>query len=238
MYTIGLIPINNDVIKQEYEEWSNKYQCEIKIINRNDILQNLHQLDALLIEDNESRSINDGCELLMGIRKQSDLPIWICSFSETINKVKRIIYLQLGADGVIDESYDSEEFMLLIKNLLNRLDSDHLIKQLRKNELTSENSKSASGLYLISQNLSVCLEDGEEIPLTKLEFFAIECLHKHARETVTYEDLYKNVWKDSSDNRKYRVANVIFHLRKKIEKDVNKPKYIKTVRSRGYMLNV
>ncbi|MEO3972170.1 winged helix-turn-helix domain-containing protein, partial [Enterococcus faecium] len=33
-------------------------------------------------------------------------------------------------------------------------------------------------------------------------------------------------------------ANVIFHLRKKIEQDVNKPQYIKTIRSKGYMLTV
>ena len=37
--------------------------------------------------------------------------------------------------------------------------------------------------------------------------------------------------------KKYRVANVIFHLQK-IEQDVNKPQYIKTIRSKGYMLTV
>ena len=37
---------------------------------------------------------------------------------------------------------------------------------------------------------------------------------------------------------KLGVADVIFHLRKKIEQDVNKPQYIKTIRSKGYMLTV
>ena len=55
---------------------------------------------------------------------------------------------------------------------------------------------------------------------------------------IKYEELYKNVWKDTANERKYRVANVIFHLRKKIEQDVNKPQYIKTIRSKGYMLTV
>ncbi|MDN3193933.1 winged helix-turn-helix domain-containing protein, partial [Enterococcus faecalis] len=65
-----------------------------------------------------------------------------------------------------------------------------------------------------------------------------EKLFKHAGQTITYEELYKNVWKDTANERKYRVANVIFHLRKKIEQDVNKPQYIKTIRSKGYMLTV
>lgn len=72
----------------------------------------------------------------------------------------------------------------------------------------------------------------------KIEFFTIEYLYKHAGQTITYEELYKNVWKDTANERKYRVANVIFHLRKKIEQDVNKPQYIKTIRSKGYMLTV
>ena len=37
----------------------------------------------------------------MTIRKQSDLPIWLFSRTEAISKVNRIIYLQLGADGVL-----------------------------------------------------------------------------------------------------------------------------------------
>ena len=57
----------------------------------------------------------------MTIRKQSDLPIWLFSRTEVISKVNRIIYLQLGADGVFDYSYDRQECMLSMSNLLQRV---------------------------------------------------------------------------------------------------------------------
>ncbi len=84
-------------------------------------------------------------------------------------------------------------------------------------------------MYLIAPNLSVYLGSGEEILLTKIGiFFTIEYLYKHAGQTITYEELYKKMsGKILRMNEKYRVANVIFHLRKKIEQDVNKPQYIK-----------
>ncbi|HBI1996967.1 TPA: winged-helix domain-containing protein [Enterococcus faecalis] len=212
-YTIGVVPLTIET-KEYCQNWFVSNQVECQIIQGTNILLHLHHIDGLVIEVTDHQQVNTCCELLMTIRKQSDLPIWLFSRTEAISKVNRIIYLQLGADGVFDHSYDRQECVLSMSNLLQRV---------------------KRRFY---PNLSVCLGNGEEILLTKLEFFTIEYLYKHAGQTITYEELYKNVWKDTANERKYRVANVIFHLRKKIEQDVNKPQYIKTIRSKGYMLTV
>ena len=109
--------------------------------------------------------------------------------------------------------------MLSMSNLLQRVKRRFYPKLAIANEEQTVTKNLSERLYLIAPNLSVCLGSGEEILLTN-------------------EELYKNVWKDTANERKYRVANVIFHLRKKIEQDVNKPQYIKTIRSKGYMLTV
>ncbi|EHQ9041231.1 winged helix-turn-helix domain-containing protein, partial [Enterococcus faecalis] len=50
----------------------------------------------------------------------------------------------------------------------------------------------------------------------------------------------KQVWSNESDGtvRNYKIANAIFHIRNKIEKNPKIPRFIKTVRSKGYMLSL
>ena len=209
-YTIGVVPLTIET-KEYCQNWFVSNQVECQIIQGTNILLHLHHIDGLVIEVTDHQQVNTCCELLMTIRKQSDLPIWLFSRTEAISKVNRIIYLQLGADGVFDHSYDRQECMLSMSNLLQRVKRRFYPKLAIANEEQTVTKNLSERLYLI---------------------------YKHAGQTITYEELYKNVWKDTANERKYRVANVIFHLRKKIEQDVNKPQYIKTIRSKGYMLTV
>lgn len=86
-------------------------------------------------------------------------------------------------------------------------------------------------LKLIHSNSSVLLNGKQEVSLTKLEFKTIELLSNHIGKVLTYEDIYENIWDKVSEDKQYRVTNIIYHLRRKLEDD-----YIKTVRSKGYML--
>ncbi|EOL43592.1 winged helix family transcriptional regulator [Enterococcus caccae] len=240
MHTIGCISHSNEISK-EYKEIFKTFKWNVQMINKetadqlfesnNKVLQSM---DTLIIEDFDSNNINWTCELIMNVRKQTTLPLWILSSPEATNRTNRIVYLQLGADGIIEKDYEPDESLLMMRNLLKRFKE-------RENQLEvpqREVSEPTADFKLIPQNLSVCLEGGKEVNLTKLEFLTIEYLHKHARKTMTYEEIYKNVWNDTYGNRKYRVSNLVFHLRKKLEMDIEKPKYIKTIRSKGYMLNI
>jgi DNA-binding response OmpR family regulator len=240
MYTIGYISLNNQM-NAEQEKALSPLQCTVQAIDKKEIIQLFegkdclsNKIDTLIVEDEDFSNINWICEMIMYVRKQSDIPLWIVTSSDKVSKTSRIVYLQLGADGVIDYEHDLDETILVMRNLMNRFKQSRLQGTSQKNSLIS----SVEDFRLIPQNLSVCLEDGKEVNLTKLEFLTIEYLHKHARKTMTYEEIYKNVWNDTYKNRKYRVSNLVFHLRKKIEVDIEKPKYIKTIRSKGYMLNV
>ncbi|MGX7148291.1 winged helix-turn-helix domain-containing protein [Enterococcus ureasiticus] len=240
MYTIGYISVNEE-INEQYLEIFKTIQCHIYIIRKEEVAQlfesnskQLKRLDTLIIEESVLSNINWICELIMKIRKQTTLPIWIFGSSENLNRTNRIVYLQLGADGIIDRSDEIDESLLMMRNLLMRFKQREKFLEIPKQTFIDD----AAEFKLVPQNLSVCLEDGIEVNLTKLEFLTIEYLHKHARKTMTYEEIYKNVWNDTYRNRKYRVSNLVFHLRQKIEMDIDKPKYIKTIRSIGYMLNI
>lgn len=217
MYTIGYISLNGK-LSEKYKKILNMFQCDIQLIEKETIDQlllgkaeSIKQVDTLIIEDIDFSSINWICGLIMDIRRQSDLPLWILTSVDESNKTNRIVYLQLGADGIIDYNNDLDESILTVKNLIKRFKEPQAQLSMSKNSLVRD----VKDFQLNPQNLSVCLEDGKEVNLTKLEFLTIEYLHKHARKTMTYEEIYKNVWNDTYGNRKYRVSNLVFHLRKK-----------------------
>lgn len=240
MYTIGYISLNNE-ISEQYKEVFNALQWNIQIVKKEKINQLFNSdnnlldvLDTLIIEDTDLNNINWVCELIMTVRKQTTLPLWIFTTSKNENRTNRIVYLQLGADGIVDQGIELDESLLMMRNLMKRFKQRATLPAISEQSILNE----TADFKLIPQNLSVCLEDGKEVNLTKLEFLTIEYLHKHARKTMTYEEIYKNVWKDNYCDRKYRVSNLVFHLRQKLEMDIEKPKYIKTIRSKGYMLNI
>ncbi|WP_236671864.1 winged helix-turn-helix domain-containing protein [Enterococcus sp. BWB1-3] len=202
----------------------------------------LSSLEGIVLEETSATDVSWVCNLLMKIREKSDVLVWVLSPNTAVPKTMRIVYLQLGADGVVDSSNDLDEFSLIVKNALERhkmmefstIEGTQVINE--SDSVSRKKNEAETNFELLPKNLSVRLKDGKEIDLTKLEFMTIQYLHKHAKETVTYEELYENVWKESGKLCKYRVSNMIFHLRRKIETDEKDPKYIKNVRSMGYKL--
>ena len=64
----------------------------------------------------------------------------------------------------------------------------------------------------------------------------VHFLYANKNQCVTYQQLLSSLWSESSMDKKYLVANLVFHLREKLEKKEGIT--IKTVRSRGYMLKI
>ena len=70
-----------------------------------------------------------------------------------------------------------------------------------------------------------------------MEFKVFELLFDKHDKALTYEEIYQHIWgNESAEKKEYRVSNIIFHLRGKIEEDPTTPKFIKTVRTIGYKL--
>ncbi|MBL1225602.1 winged helix family transcriptional regulator [Enterococcus sp. BWR-S5] len=228
MYHIGYL-----VSKNQKSEYIDRF-LDDQLYNFHEIgedeLFDYSSLDGLVLEETDS-NINWVCSLLMKLKERSDLLVWVLSPEVIVPKSIRLVYLQLGANGVADSSDDFDEFSLIVRNTLERCkDTGRALPS-----KTAIEKEETHDFQLLPKNLSVVLEDGKEVELTKLEFMVIQYLHRHAQETVTYEEIYENVWK-SGEPCRYRVSNMIFHLRRKIEKDEKEPRYIKNVRSLGYKL--
>ena len=82
------------------------------------------------------------------------------------------------------------------------------------------------------------LRDGEDVPLTRLEYGTLAYLASSPGRVFTQEQIFEAVWDMDSDSCHSSVVNVIYNLRKKIEADSRNPVYIKTLLGVGYKFDM
>lgn len=233
MFKIGYVTLSAITEKDYINTLKVTYENVHKIEQEQVMVEKNCELDAVVIQDDDNQHIGSICEMIVHLRKCSSTLVWV--ISEHFTKANRRIYPRLGADGIVGNECEPDELVQLIANALNR---HRKIPDKQSADLHEDNQlDKLPSLTLVPSNFSVTIGN-EEIDLTKLEYLTMEYLYQNIGRAVSYEKIYENVWNGDVDGRKYRVSNLIFHLRKKIENDENKPRYIKTVRSKGYMLVV
>ncbi|MGX7262938.1 winged helix-turn-helix domain-containing protein [Enterococcus crotali] len=238
MYNIGVASFSG-ALSNDYLDKINEIG-QIKLIHEDNIQQVNQEIDCVIIPDNSSDDNTMSLTLknIIEIKAVTNKLVWV--LTNEMNSIKNIVFLKLGVDGIFPINDFPEEFLLVIKNALHRQQSDrphpsqqdiHTIWEQEDNQLGSHK------IELYPSNLSVAINGHKEVSLTRLEYRAFEILYKKRNKAVTYKEIYEFVWKSELDKKQYRVANIIFHLRKKIEASSEDANIIKTVRSVGYRLS-
>lgn len=223
MYTIGIIS------EKENKEWD--YETEFKAIKCipsyttfEAIKEELLIKDAYIIEEQEyDASI---LELILILRTKFKGILWVVTKEdlETLNKNKNL-YFRLGVNGISARHSEKESFFLQLRNSLIYSDKSKIVLEKKENEKLK--------LELVPRNVSVIKAD-KEIKLTRLEYRLLELLFSNNGMSISYAEINKFLWNNES-YRYYKIANLVFHLRKKIENNPSNPEFIKTIRSVGYL---
>lgn len=196
-------------------------------------LTKMNKTDLVLFIEESGSQMGIICEWLIQLKEEAEYLVWIWTTVDV--EVNRLVYLKLGVDQIVSSQENPMEWVLMMVNSLKR-------KKQWKTEKNKKVSKSNEKLRLSEQNWSVIVsgKNGkQEIRLTRLEFQVMELLYQHSNETVTYEEVYQQLWNDGKeDSKMYRISNIIFHLRKKLKNDAASSQMIKTVRSKGYLLHI
>ncbi|WP_170923047.1 hypothetical protein A5821_002850 [Enterococcus sp. 7F3_DIV0205] len=217
MIKLGIILLSGEVDFQNLE-LSSTGEIEFLEVDSNDFSM-LQAIDGVIIVDEYQKSISKSCGLITQLRNYPKLLIWM--YGKEISEVNRLIYLQLGVDGNITEK-EKQELFLIVRNTIGR------IKQSKKEK------KECHLFKLHKKNQSILTAEGEEIGLTKLEFKALTHLYQQPGQALSYRELSQGIWGDDIEQYRPRLANIIFHLREKLEKEPYNFHVIKTVRSIGY----
>ena len=133
---------------------------------------------------------------------------------------ERVRGLEVGADDYLPKPFEPKELVLRINNILNKIK----IKN-QKRIIKFDNIK-------IDLNKLLIIKNKKEFKINVTEKIILEKMINEPGKTFSREEIGKLI-----DLDKERSIDVIItRLRKKIEIDPKKPKYLQTLRGAGYVL--
>ena len=167
----------------------------------------------------------DGFEVLKQIRRASDVPVLMLTARG--EEADRIVGLEMGADDYLPKTFSTRELLARLRAVVRRT------RPARPAE--AEEQEIALGPLCIRPGARVAVLGDQPLELTPVEFDLLLCLARAKGRVKTREALL-----DEIRDRNYEVfdRSVDVHisaLRKKLGDDPKSPRFIRTVRSAGYL---
>ncbi len=181
-----------------------------------------HQVSLLLLDINLGE--HSGFELCKKIRKTADIPILFISARTSDDDI--LTALNIGGDDYITKPYSLNILLAKVKAMLKRCGEDHMPL-----------SSSQSSRIRLDYNYRQVIVDGTPVKLKNMEFKLLSCLMENADKVITKEELLESVWQ-SKFIEEGTLSVHIRRLRQIVEKDPDRPQYIKTIWGVGYVFEV
>lgn len=164
----------------------------------------------------------DGVEVTRRLREWTQVPIIILSVREHEND--KINALDAGADDYLTKPFGIGELMARIRVALRRSahPADEPIYQIE--DLCVD---------LAKRRVTV---SEREISLTPTEYDLLRVLVQYAGKVITHRQLLRLVWGDVYENETHLLRVNMSNLRRKLEADPARPRYILTEPGVGYRL--
>jgi two-component system alkaline phosphatase synthesis response regulator PhoP len=155
-------------------------------------------------------------------RKNVSVPIIMLTAKGA--EIDKVVGLEVGADDYITKPFSLREFLSRVKA--------HLRREKRE-------GGTALQIYRFDDIemdfVHFKVRRGEkEVSLTSLEMEILKYFIAHRREVIKRDDLLDKIWGYEKYPTTRTIDNHILKLRKKIEKDPSRPKYILSVYGEGY----
>ena len=174
----------------------------------------------------------DGLTLARWLRGEMDIPIIMVSGAgETVD---RIVGLEVGADDYVSKPFDPRELLARIKSVARRYRADAGDK--KGTDTAGEPEQYAFGgfeLNLATHQLTDAHR--QDVPLTSMEFDLLKVFVERPNRVLSRDQLLQLTQNRDWDPYDRSIDIRITRIRRKIESNPNKPKFIKTIRGSGYM---
>jgi len=163
----------------------------------------------------------DGMELTRKIREHSAVPIIF--LSAIGDERKKVEALELGADDYVTKPFGTEELVARIRSVLRRV----------------AGAQGPQPVWSYGE-LSVNLDrrevrlNGDIVKLTPTEYDLLKYMIEHVGKVLTHRMLLTAVWGPAYGDQGQYLRVFVGQLRKKLEKDPARPRYILTDPGVGY----
>jgi two-component system KDP operon response regulator KdpE len=168
----------------------------------------------------------DGMEVIKKVREWSELPIIVVSARD--QDKEKAAALDLGADDYLTKPFSATELLARIRVALRHLNQHNGPDK-------AQNHLQAGDLQIDFEKRLVYLEN-QEVHVTPMEYSLLTLFFKNMGKVLTTRQILTEIWGIHYGNDTQALRALMAGLRRKIEKNPAKPRYIITEIGVGYRL--
>lgn len=164
----------------------------------------------------------DGGEVCRRVRDVSPVPIIILTARN--NETEKVSLLDIGADDYVTKPFSPAELLARIRVVL------------RRNTAAEEtiSGQMQAGEFTVDYDRRRVHRGSQEIRLTPKEFQLLSLFARNADRALTHREILRHIWGSNAVDQPEHLWVLISQLRKKIEPDPSKPRYLVSEPWYGY----
>jgi len=163
----------------------------------------------------------DGLDVTRLLRKESEVPIIMLTARD--DESDKLIGLELGADDYVTKPFSPKELVARVRTVLRRAEAAHAVDEIvRTGELV---------LDLPRRHVAV---DGRAVELTATEFQLLAAMVRAPGRVFTRGQLLDAIHGVAFESYERAIDAHVKNIRRKIETDPRRPRYVLTVYGVGY----
>ena len=181
-----------------------------------------HKPDIILLDLGMPRL--DGVKVIEAVRGWSSAPILVISGRS--GSAEKVEALDAGADDYVTKPFSMDELLARIRVLTRRIGQDEV----------DEEPIVAFGSVWVDLAARTVTRDGANVRLTPTEWRVLELLIRNEGRLVTRQTMLSQVWGSEHVTDTGYLRLYISQLRKKLEPEPSRPRYLITDAGMGYRL--
>ena len=173
----------------------------------------------------------DGFEFLTEFMKTNSIPVFILTTRSS--EEDQIFGLGIGADEYITKPFSAKVLTMRVRAMFRRMGMAPAQPPLAQGE---QRRLYNFGPYILDTDAKMLKKDNTPVELAAKEYALLAFLAENYEKHMSLEVIYSKIWGDSF-GRFSTVPVHIQRLRKKIEENPAKPRWLVTTRGMGYRLD-
>jgi two-component system KDP operon response regulator KdpE len=166
----------------------------------------------------------DGLSLLENVRSWSSAPVIVVSARD--REDDKVTALDAGADDYLTKPFGTSELLARIRVAIRHA----------RAQRAPDAPVLTVGPIRIDQARHEVTNDGKQVHLTPTEYRLLVLLARHAGKVLTHRQLLTDVWGPRSTHQTHYLRVHMAALRRKIEADPARPRWLSTEPGVGYRL--